>query len=123
MPGADPFDATAAAPSPSVAAQSALPAPDSQVATSAPPQLTKFHNMRASEVEALVGEPDFRRVEPPAELWQYRSAECVVDLFLYGQGDGMHVTHEDARGRNPARANSDRCGDGEQVLKKHLRAG
>jgi hypothetical protein len=61
------------------------------------PQLARFQDMRQADVEALVGNPDFRRVEPPAELWQYRTAECVVDLFFYGQGEDRRVVHEDAR--------------------------
>ncbi|HEX4113359.1 MAG TPA: hypothetical protein VH020_12560 [Stellaceae bacterium] len=91
-----------------------------ETAAVAPPKLAKFHNMRPGEVEALVGEPDFRRVEPPAELWQYRSAHCVVDFYLYGTGDAMHVIDEDARGRDPKRG--DGCDDGAQVLKDRLRA-
>jgi hypothetical protein len=96
------------------------PAANQEVAAVAPPKLARFHNMRAGEVEALVGEPDFRRVEPPAELWQYRSAHCVVDFYLYGQGDAMHVIDADARGRDPKRAED--CSDGSQVLKDRLRA-
>jgi hypothetical protein len=93
---------------------------NNEVATVAPPKLAQFHNMKAGEVEALVGEPDFRRVEPPAELWQYRSADCVVDFYLYGTGDAMHVIDEDARARNPKRGED--CSDGAQVLKDRLRA-
>ncbi|HEY5208248.1 MAG TPA: hypothetical protein VIJ42_02265 [Stellaceae bacterium] len=107
----------------SAAADPKAAAPAAPETTAAvPPRLTKFHNMSAPEVEALVGEPDFRRVEPPAELWQYRTPQCVVDLYLYGQGDAMHVVHEDARGRNPA-ATGDACGDGAQVLRNHRPAG
>jgi hypothetical protein len=84
------------------------------------PQLARFHDMRAADVEALVGDPDFRRVEPPAELWQYRTAECVVDLFFYGQGEDRRVVHEDARGRDPAHEDKS-CGDGSEVFKDRLR--
>jgi hypothetical protein len=110
------------APAAARATPSAAPPASDTVSSIPSPRLTGFHNLSASQVEALVGEPDFRRVEPPAELWQYRTAECVVDLFLYGQGDAMHVTHEDARGRDPARGGTD-CGDGSQVLQNHRRAG
>ena len=44
--------------------------------------------MEPAQVIALLGEPDLRRREPPAELWQYRNAECVLDVFLYADGDG-----------------------------------
>lgn len=83
--------------------------------------LTRLHDMKAPEVEALVGSPDFRRVEPPAELWQYRTANCVVDLFFYGKDDDRRVVHEDARPRDPAGATDRRCGDGTEVLNSRLR--
>ena len=39
------------------------------VAAVRPPALTRFQDMTAANVVALVGEPDFRRVELPAEVW------------------------------------------------------
>ena len=52
----------------------------------------------ASEVAELLGEPGLKRRDPPAELWQYRSARCVLDLFLYaGQGNALTVAHAETR--------------------------
>ena len=50
-------------------------------------------------VSQLLGPPDFRRRDNPAEIWQYRSAACVLDLFLYGKqgGAGGRVTHVEMR--------------------------
>ena len=36
-------------------------------------------------VIGLLGEPELRRREPPAEVWQYRNETCVVDLFFYNE--------------------------------------
>jgi hypothetical protein len=83
------------------------------------PFLARFHNLTPEGVEALVGEPDFRRVEPPAELWQYRTEQCVVDLFFYGDGQGRRVVLADARGRD--KPNDQRCSDGSKVLSERLR--
>jgi hypothetical protein len=111
-------------PAPSQAAAPSPAPPDEKVAAIPPsPQLARFRDLRATEVEALVGGPDFRRVEPPAELWQYRTADCVVDLFFYGKGDNRRVVRADGRSRDPARANDERCGDGSEVLKDRMRAG
>ncbi len=99
---------------PAVAAPQAAATPTS-------PKLARFHDMKAAEVEALVGDPDFRRVEPPAELWQYRTAECVVDLFFYGDTNDRRVVHADSRSRDPASGSDGRCGDGSDVLKDRLR--
>jgi len=110
------------APPPATGAAAArdLSSPEA-VATSPPPQLARFRNLRAADVEALVGSPDFRRVEPPGELWQYRTAACVVDIFFYGKGDDRRVTQVYGRGRDPARTDDRRCGDGSDVLKNRLR--
>jgi hypothetical protein len=85
------------------------------------PKLARLHNMSIAEVQAMVGSPDFRRVEPPGELWQYRSRECVVDLFFFGANDDRRVVHIDGRSRDPARVTEERCGDGNEVLKDRLR--
>jgi hypothetical protein len=81
--------------------------------------LAHFHNLTTDRVEALVGEPDFRRVEPPAELWQYRTEQCVVDLFFYGDGQDRRVVLADARGRD--HPNDQPCSDGSKVLSGRLR--
>lgn len=64
------------------------------------PNLDQLDGLRPSELVALFGQPDFRRVEPPAELWQYRSALCVLDLFLYREAGGIHVIHSEMRNRS-----------------------
>jgi len=45
----------------------------------------------AGDVLARFGAPDLRRAEPPAELWQYRSADCVLEVILYAQSGAPHV--------------------------------
>lgn len=39
--------------------------------------------MTDHEVEAIFGSASYIRHEPPAAVWQYRHADCFVDLFLY----------------------------------------
>jgi hypothetical protein len=92
-----------------------------EAAATRPPALARFRNMTASGVVALVGEPDFRRVEPPAEVWQYRGAACVVDLFLYHTGDDLRVIDEDGRDRDPKHQTPAHCRDGGDVLQARLR--
>ena len=49
-------------------------------------------------VTTLLGAPDFRRADKPAELWQYRHDKCSVDLFLYPRdGGGLSVDFLDVR--------------------------
>ncbi|MCG8510513.1 MAG: hypothetical protein MI741_14910 [Rhodospirillales bacterium] len=57
------------------------------------------------ELRTLLGEPGFKRRDPPAELWQYGGNGCFLDLFLYrneSSGGEYRVTHMEARGRTVA---------------------
>ena len=47
-------------------------------------------------LEAL-GKPSSLRKEAPAEVWQYRAEQCVLDFFLYEEGDGPAVVYLEAR--------------------------
>jgi hypothetical protein len=53
-----------------------------------------------SQVAALYGQPDFRRNDPPAEVWQYRSADCVLDLYFYSENGGEQLVFAQSRPRS-----------------------
>lgn len=56
------------------------------------------------------GPPVQLRREPPAEVWQYRSPECVVDFYLYQkQPIGLSVVHLEARSPVAGRLPVDSC--------------
>ena len=44
------------------------------------------------------GTPSLIRRDYPAEVWQYRTKGCVLELYLYPVDDHMAVTHAEARG-------------------------
>jgi hypothetical protein len=67
-------------------------------------QLTSLDNLSAPELLARLGPPDFTRRDPPAELWQYRGATCVLDLFLYPDAGTLKVSHTQTRGRHGTQA-------------------
>lgn len=93
-----------------------LPAALPPLAPVGAPALT---GLSADEILTLLGKPDFRRVEPPTELWQYRSAACVLDVFLYRDASGARVIHAETRERGLIRAKTGRCaGD---ALHRHIR--
>ena len=48
-------------------------------------------------VRKLLGEPGLIRHEEPAEVWQYRTASCVLDVVLYDQSSGQRVVYTEAR--------------------------
>jgi len=55
------------------------------------PRAESLMGLAAGDVLARFGEPDLRRAEPPAQLWQYRSADCVLEVILYADSGRPHV--------------------------------
>ncbi|MEE8271848.1 MAG: hypothetical protein V3R98_08975 [Alphaproteobacteria bacterium] len=52
-----------------------------------------------SEISAMLGEPELRRQEPPAEVWQYRTDRCVFDLYFYTEDGASQAIYYEARDR------------------------
>jgi len=48
-------------------------------------------------VRKLLGEPGLIRREEPAEVWQYRTTSCVLDVVMYDQASGPRVAYTEAR--------------------------
>jgi hypothetical protein len=63
------------------------------------PKLSTLQNLTANQVHALLGSPNFKRSDNPAEVWQYRNNNCTLDLFLYENLDtNVHsVVHYEIR--------------------------
>ena len=74
-----------------------LPGPDSLVGLS------------SDAVAAVLGPPQFRRREAPAEIWRYRAKTCFLDLFLYRDGAALKVAHVEARGPDVAAVEDKAC--------------
>ena len=68
--------------------------------------------LKGDAVRRTFGEPEMRRREPPAEVWQYRSPRCVLDLYFYGDPDGEGVVHYESRPRDQRQALSAPAPDG-----------
>jgi hypothetical protein len=64
----------------------------------------------------LLGRPELIRREDPAQVWQYRGADCVFDVVLYQEAGGRTVTYVEARDGNGDRTEPRPC------LKQLLRA-
>ena len=64
------------------------------------------------DLVALLGPPDFRRRDDPAQVWRYRDSACVLDVFLYRQASGtLKVAHVEARGHSVVHMPARRCLD------------
>lgn len=56
--------------------------------------------LTAASTTQLLGQPQLKRQEDPAEIWQYRSGRCVLDLYLYGPPSEQKVQHAELRGQS-----------------------
>jgi hypothetical protein len=53
----------------------------------------RLKGLSGRQVIQVLGTPGFRRRDNPAEIWQYRTHACTLDLFLYDAEGGQTVTH------------------------------
>jgi hypothetical protein len=95
-----------------VAAMPVIGAPPVPVPAAPLPLPADLTGLGPAELEALLGAPDFRRSEPPAELWQYRGPDCILDVFLYDDQRGYRVVHADTRQRRQILASGSGCSAG-----------
>ncbi|MFO1190030.1 MAG: hypothetical protein U1E97_10740 [Alphaproteobacteria bacterium] len=92
----------AATPDASSERTAAVPRPPARIpmppADIDPGQILKANG---DQVMSLLGKPEMKRREKQAELWQYRSSSCVLNLFVYptGANHAPEVTHVEARAR------------------------
>ena len=60
-------------------------------------------------VASALGTPGLIRKEAPAQVWQYLSGDCVLDLYLYDQGGISRVTYLEARSPKAEISPTERC--------------
>jgi len=73
----------------------------------APP---KVLGLKPHDVQELLGMPKLVRRDDPAEVWQYRSSACVLDVFLYPEETGaQQVRYLEARTVAAEPARTDEC--------------
>ena len=75
--------------------QPPVPAPPPQGA--ARPDPAGMIGTDSVALQQLFGPPRLVRRDAPAELWQYQTRDCVVDLFLYQEKDGLKLAYLEAR--------------------------
>ena len=65
--------------------------------------------LAGTEVTATLGQPEMRRVEHPAEVWQYRTDSCVLDLYLYEETGSREVVYVESRPRSGGSIDAASC--------------
>lgn len=84
------------------AAMVSFSACQSRIESAAAGMSTAVMGLDRSEVEQLLGRPGLVRRESPAEIWQYQTTSCVLDVFLYDEAEGPRVTYVEARSTGAA---------------------
>lgn len=96
--------------------------PPTLAALSHAPAIRDLDGLAPEQVAALIGHPDLRRVDPPAEIWQYRNADCVLNLYFYGAGAASKLVYAETRSRVPERGlAASRCRSGFAPLTSYTR--
>jgi hypothetical protein len=86
-----------------------------------PPAIKDLAGLKPADVLSILGQPDLKRDEPPAELWQYRAADCVLNLFFYDDAGSYRLDHAESWQRTLAAGTSPvHCRDEDAPIKAHL---
>ncbi|MEX2615286.1 MAG: hypothetical protein WD767_04245 [Alphaproteobacteria bacterium] len=94
-------------PSPATRQQASVPPePVAEPVNDDPRQLLR---LSGKTVAALLGPASYVRRDGTAEIWQYRAAQCVLDVFLFQDSSGLSVAHVDLRERADGTIPARRC--------------
>ncbi len=88
----------------------ATPATSVPVLAARPPvSPDRLIGLAADDILKLFGAPSLKRRESPAELWQYAAQACVMDLYLYADGDMQRVSYVTLRDPASGRVGGSGC--------------
>ncbi len=71
-------------------------------------------------VSERLGSPGFVRRDGSAEIWQYPAETCILDVFLYREGEAFKVDYVELRGRGAATLSRRDCFI--EMLRKQLKS-
>lgn len=96
------------------APQAAVPGPGLQPSDPNRPasktvEIPPLIGLASREVESLFGQPRFVRRDGPAQIWQYGTEACTVNLFFYRDGPMLKVRHVEFRNRSADLATAGGC--------------
>ena len=94
-------EAQAPQPAPAQTADSAQTEAPTAKTAALPPVVNddpaRLMGLDPSGLAKVLGNPKLIRREQPAEIWQYRGASCVFDVFFYEDAGLKRVTYLEAR--------------------------
>ena len=68
---------------------------------------SRLLGLTSGQVQQVLGRPGFQRVDASAEIWQYRGQGCILDVYIYEQGNSHVVDYWAVR--SPVRVNDADC--------------
>ena len=71
-------------------------------------------------VSERLGPPGFVRRDGRSEIWQYPAEACILDVFLYREGEAFKVDYVELRGRGAATLSRRDCFI--EMLRKQLKS-
>ncbi|MCH7864149.1 MAG: hypothetical protein IIC56_02895 [Proteobacteria bacterium] len=86
------------------------------------PEPAHLSGLDGSRVLALLGVPNLKRRDDPAQIWQYQTRACTLYIFLYraAKGDAYKVRHFETSARGKDGVSAKACFVG--LLKAHERS-
>lgn len=85
------------------------PAPPAPGFSAAERDPSRLLDLGRPDLSAILGKPSFVRRDMSAEVWQYRTELCVLDLFLYEINQSVAVTYYEFRSRREQEVARDEC--------------
>ena len=73
-----------------------------------------------SDVSERLGSPGFVRRDGRSEIWQYPAEACILDVFLYREGEAFKVDYVELRGRGATTLSRHDCFF--EMLRKQLKS-
>lgn len=64
--------------------------------------MDKLQGLHSEDVDLLLAQPSLKRKDGPVEVWQYRSASCVLDVYIDADHARDAVLHYELRQRDKA---------------------
>ena len=103
---------------------SAAPATASPVEKPAEPNvesdLEQLLGLAPNGVFERLGSPGFVRSDGKSEIWQYPAEACILDVFLYREGEAFKVDYVELRGRGATTLSRHGCFI--EMLRKQLKS-
>ena len=56
--------------------------------------------LASRDVEGMLGRPRFVRRDGPAQIWQYGTDRCTLNVYFYREGTALTVRHAEFRERS-----------------------